>query len=101
MIPFLTVFCSPLTTIVNGNVTYTTPLTEEGYAFNTSTELDCHPGYKLSASSPESRRHTGLGGWNGETQTCFAGIKNKILNSLDTYCLFYPVTCILLVTENV
>ena len=67
------VFCSPLSSIENGNLTYTTPLTQEGYAFDTSAELNCDQGYKPSVSSPESRQCEGLGEWNGQTQTCIAG----------------------------
>ena len=72
----LTVFCSALNTIENGNLTYTTSLTEEGYKFDTLAELNCHVGYKLSASSTVSRRCEGLGDWNGQQQTCIQGNKN-------------------------
>ena len=75
----LSVFSLPLSTIDNGNTTYTTPLTEEGYIFDTLAELYCDPGYKLSASSPVSRRCEKLGNWSGETQTCVAGNENTML----------------------
>ena len=79
MLYFLTVFCLPLSTIDNGNITYTTPLAEEGYVFDTLAELNCNSGYKPSASSPKARRCERLGNWSGEIQTCVAGILNRII----------------------
>ena len=75
----MTVFCSPLTTIENGNVTYTTLITEEGYIVDTLVELHCNPGYKRSASSPGSRRCQRSGEWDGQIQTCAEGDEIKIL----------------------
>ena len=72
----LTVFCSPLSAIDNGNLTYTTMLTEEGYTFHTLVEFHCDQGNKPSASSPESRQCEGLGDWNGQEQSCIAGNEN-------------------------
>ena len=76
----LTVYCVPLSTIFaieNGNVSYTTPLTEEGYLVTTLAELNCDPGHKPSASSQEPRRCERSGEWSGQTQTCIAGTENK------------------------
>ena len=78
---FLTVYCMPLSTIFtidNGNVSYTTPLTDEGYLVTTLAELNCDPGYKPSSSSQEPRICERLGDWSGQAQTCVAGNKNLI-----------------------
>ena len=42
------VFCSSLSSIANGNVTYSTPLTEAGYIVDTLAEFYCDSGYKSS-----------------------------------------------------
>ena len=75
---YLTVFCSPLTTIENGNVTYTTLISEEGYIVDTLAELHCNPGYKTSAYSPESRKCNRSGEWDGQAQTCVESNEIKI-----------------------
>ena len=47
------VLCLPLSTIDNGSVNYTTPLTQEWYSFDILAELYCDQGYKPSTSSQE------------------------------------------------
>ena len=74
------VFCSPLSTIDNGNITYTTNLTEEGYIVDKLAELHCDPGYESSVSSTESRRCERSGDWNGQTQTCIGGNGDRIFS---------------------
>ena len=74
----MTVFCSPLSTIENGNITYTTNVFEEGYTVDTLSKLHCDLGYKPSASSPESRRCQRSGEWDGQTQTCTVGNEIEI-----------------------
>ena len=74
-----TVFCSPLETIDNGTITYTTNLTEQGYSCDTLAELQCDPGYRPSPSSQDSRRCEESGDWNGHTQICTEGNENKII----------------------
>ena len=89
----MTVFCSPLSTIDNGSVNYTTPLTEEGYITGTLAELHCDPGYKPSVTSQEPRTCERSADWNGQTQTCIEGNDNGIF-SFKTYIFsasYYPV----------
>ena len=74
---FFTVFCSPLDSIDNGSVNYTTSFTEEGYIVGTLAELQCDSGYKPSVSSQEPRRCERSGEWNGQTQTC-EGNENEV-----------------------
>ena len=71
-----TVYCLPLSSIDNGDLSYTTLLTEEGYIYGTLVEFHCDSGYKPSTSSSVSRRCGGLGEWNGQEQSCIEGNSN-------------------------
>ena len=73
------VFCSSLSSIANGNVTYSTPLTEVGYIVDTLAEFYCDSGYKPSESSPESRICERLGDWTGKTQLCIEGNESGMI----------------------
>ena len=76
---FLGVFCCvPLSIIDNGRINYSTPLTQEGYSFDTLAELHSDPGYKQSTSSQGPKRCEQSGEWNRQTQTCIASNETKI-----------------------
>ena len=72
------VFCSPLSNIENGNITYTTPLDDGGYIVDTLAQFYCDSGYRFSVSSAQSRRCERSGHWSGQTPTCIEGIDSNI-----------------------
>ena len=73
---FAVVLCSPLSNIDNGNITYTTPLTEGGYIIETVAEFNCNTGYTVSQCSPEQTQCKRTGGWSEQTEICIhAGTK--------------------------